>query len=179
MTIPVSILAFHVSSSSAFGSQAFKPAKLFKRFRHGSPMRWAALFVTLCTFSVCLSAQHKVDSRQLYERLYLVVPMTGTGTWTDPKRPLYAPAPAEINPASRAGIIGFTHVMSDDGQLALVEFVARDAKAFDHILADVGLNVNTKVKAFRKGKDKRDDIEAEFRKHKKDFNFDTFGMRIQ
>jgi len=70
--------------------------------------------------------------------------------------------------------------LSDDGQFALVEFVARDAKAFDRILADinVNININVNVKAFRKGKDKREDIEAEFRKHKKDFSFDHFGVRV-
>ena len=31
--------------------------------------------------------------------------------------------------------------------------------------------------AFRKGKGKREDIEAEFRKHKKDFSFEHFGGR--
>jgi len=94
--------------------------------------------------------------------------MTGTGTWSDPKRPLYAPA--QMNPASRTGIIGYTHVLSDDGQSALVEFVARDAAAFAPILADKS------IKSFRKGKDKREDIEAEFRKHKKDFSFENFRV---
>jgi len=141
-------------------------------------LRLAAPFLVIAT---CLPAQHKVDTRQLYERLYCVVPMTGTGAWSDPKRPLYAPSPAQMNPASRTGIIGYTHVLSDDGQFALVEFVARDAKAFDRILAGINgdLNVNVNVKAFRKGKDKPEDIEAEFRKHKKDFSFENFGVMIQ
>ena len=100
----------------------------------------------------------------------MVAPLTGTGTWSDPKHPLYAPSPAQINPASRTGIIGYTHVLSDDGQSALVEFVARDAAAFAPILADKS------IKSFRKGKDKREDIEAEFRKHKKDFSFENFRV---
>src|SRR5713226_5409519 len=140
------------------------------------------LFALLLTLVVCLVCnalgQRSVDPRTLYERLLCVVPMTGTGTWADPKRPLYAPAPAQMNPASRTGIIGYTHVLSDDGQFALVEFVARDAKAFDHILADVSLNLNTSIKVFRKGQDKREDIEAEFRLHKKDFSFEHFGVRV-
>ena len=139
-------------------------------------------FLSSLTLVVCLVCnalgQRSVEPRNLYERLYCVVPMTGTGTWADPKRPLYAPSPAQMNPASRTGIIGFTHVLSDDGQFALVEFVARDAKAFDHILADINANINTNVKAFRKGQDKREDIEAEFRKHKKDFSFEHFGVRV-
>ena len=142
-------------------------------------------FALPLTLGLCLVGsalgQRSVDPRNLYERLYCVVPMIGKGTWTDPKRPMYAPLPAQMNPASRTGIIGFTHVLSDDGQFALVEFVARDAKAFDHILADINanINVNVNVKSFRKGQDKREDIEAEFRKHKKDFSFDHFGVSVQ
>ena len=154
----MSIRAFHATHNSS-----------------GRLLRSAAVLLAIAT---CLRAQHKVDSRQLYERLYCVVPMVGTGTWADPKRPLYAPAPAQMNPASRTGIIGFTHVLSDNGQFALVEFVARDAKAFDNILADINanINLNMNVKSFRKGQDKREDIEAEFRKHKKDFSFEHFGV---
>jgi hypothetical protein len=135
----------------------------------GRLLRLAAILLAIAT---CLPAQHKVDPRSLHERLYAVVPMTGSGTWADPKRPLYAPSPSQMNPASRTGIIGYTHVLSDDGQFALVEFVARDATAFNRILAD------TSIKSFRKGKDKREDIEAEFRKHKKDFSFENFGVRV-
>src|SRR6202171_4499997 len=113
-------------------------------------MKKFALPLTLALCLVCSAlAQRSVDPRNLHERLYCIVPMTGKGTWADPKRPMYAPSPAQMNPASRTGIIGFTHVVSDDGQSALVEFVARDAKAFDHILAD------TSIKSFSKGKDKR------------------------
>jgi hypothetical protein len=144
----------------------------------GRLLRLATILLAVAT---CLPAQHKVDTRQLYERLYVVAPMTaGKGTWAEPKRPMYAPSPAQMNPASRTGIIGYTYVLSDDGQFALVEFVARDAKAFDRILADINgnLNLNVNVKAFRKGQDKREDIEAEFRKHKKDFSFEHFGVNV-
>jgi hypothetical protein len=134
----------------------------------GRLVRLAAILVAIAT---CLPAQQKLSTRQLYERLYCVVPMTGKGTWADPKRPLYAPA--QLNSTVRTGIIGYTHVLSDDGQSALVEFVARDAAAFVRILAD------TSIKSFRKGQDKREDIEAEFRKHKKDFSFENFGMSVQ
>jgi hypothetical protein len=136
----------------------------------GRLLRLAAILLAIATR---LPAQQKLDTRQLYERLYVVAPLTGSGSWADPKRPLYAPSPAQLNPTVRTGIIGYTYVLSDDGQSALVEFVARDAAAFAHILAD------TSIKSFRKGKDKREDIEAEFRKHKKDFSFEHFGMSVQ
>jgi len=115
-----------------------------------------------------LAAQQPVDPLNLYQRALCVVPMTGTGTWGDPRRPMYAPAQA--TPGSRDGIVAYTHVLSDDGQLALVEFVAYDRAAFKDLLADS----NPKIKVFIKGNDKRDDISAEFKKHKKDFHLDHF-----
>ncbi len=143
-------------------------------------MKYSVLALALAVCLVCSAlGQRSVDQRNLHERLYCVLELTGSGTWADPKRPLYAPSPAEMSPATRTGIIGFTYVLSDDGQFALVEFVAGDPKAFDHILAGINANLNTKVKAFRKGKDKREDIEAEFRKHKKDFSFENFAARVQ
>ena len=88
------------------------------------------------------------------------VPMVGKGTFADPKRPMYAPLPSAINPASKTGIIGFTYQVSDDGNYALAEFVARDRAAFRQILADT----SPEVKSFVRGVHKREDIEAEFKK---------------
>ena len=119
-------------------------------------------------------AQHKVDARHLYERMMTRVPMVGKGTFADPKRPMYAPLPSAINPASKTGIIGFTYQVSDDGKYALAEFVARDRAAFRQILADT----SPEVKSFVRGVHKREDIEAEFKKYKKDFDFSQFGVRM-
>ena len=120
--------------------------------------------------------QQRVDSRNLYERITAILPIGGSGTFADPVRPLYTPLPAALKAAatsrSRTAILGFTYVLSDDGKHALVEFVARDRAAFQQILAD------PTVKAFVKGKDKREDIEAEFKKYKKDFDFTNFGVRM-
>ena len=119
-------------------------------------------------------AQYRVDPRNMYERLYVVVPITGKGTKQDPKRPLYAPVPEQMKPASRTGIIAFQFQPSDDGKFALAEFVAVDRTAFKTILADPTL------RAFQKGKDKREAIEAEFKKYKKDFDFNHFiPVRVQ
>lgn len=133
----------------------------------------AILFWTLLCVPLA-QAQPRVDARQMYERVMAVVPLTGSGTFADPKRPMYAPTPAEMQQATitRKGILGFTFVMSDDGQFALVEFVARDRSAFQQILAD------SSIKAFLRGRDRREDMEAEFLKHKKNFNFATFGVRM-
>ena len=64
--------------------------------------------------------------------------------------------------------------MSYNGKFALVEFVARNRAAFKELLADG----NPEVKVFIKGKDKREDIDKEFKKHKKDFDLDKFGVSM-
>ena len=73
-----------------------------------------------------LSGQPRVNPRQMYERIMVVVPLVGKGTADDPKRPMYAPAPSSAVPtggatkaSTRTGIIAFTHVLSDDGKFAL------------------------------------------------------------
>jgi hypothetical protein len=60
----------------------------------------------------------------MYERIYAIVPMVGSGAWDDPKRPMFAPVPLQMTPGSRTGITAFHHVESDDGNFALIEIVA-------------------------------------------------------
>jgi hypothetical protein len=118
-----------------------------------------------------LFAQHRVNPRNMYERLYLVVPMIGSGTTEDPRRPMYAPLPGEQAPD---GIVAFTFQESDDGQFALVEFVARDRAAFKAIFNDH----HPQVKIFQRGKDRRDDVQREFRKHKRNFDLDSLDVVV-
>ena len=66
--------------------------------------------------------------------------------------------------------MSFTYQVSDNGKFALVEFVSRSRSAFKDLLADT----NPDVKVFIKGKDKRGDIEKEFKKLKKDVDLDSF-----
>ncbi len=98
--------------------------------------------------------------------------MVGAGTPADPRRPLYAPVPGERSPLDRSGIIAFTFVASDDGINALVEFVARERAGFEQILREK--EVRQDIKVFEKGKDKKEDIEKEFKKHKRNFRLDDF-----
>jgi hypothetical protein len=134
-----------------------------------------------------LSGQPAVPPRQMYERLMVVVPLIGKGTIDDPVRPMYAPVPALGSlsktlagaagaapiVAARTGIIGYSHVVSDDGKFALVEFVGRDRSAFQTILADQTL------KPFIKGVHAQADVETEFKKYKKDFDINKFGAYVQ
>ncbi len=71
-------------------------------------------------------AQHRVDPFSMYARIYAIVPMIGSGTWDDPKRPMFAPRPQDMTPGSRTGVIAYNHVESDDGNFALVEIVTVD-----------------------------------------------------
>lgn len=120
--------------------------------------------------------QHPSVPPQLrYERLIAVVPMVGAGTYADPKRPLGTPAPADSAraKATRDTVFAFSYQLSDDQQFALVEYVATKREHFAGLLADKRV-----VKAFERGKSKKDDIEKELKKYKKDFTFDRFGLGV-
>ncbi|MGE5648370.1 MAG: hypothetical protein ACM336_21535 [Acidobacteriota bacterium] len=126
--------------------------------------------VLLALFASSALSQNKVALRNMYDRLLCIVPMTGAGTPEDPRRPLYAPVPTPGAPPSRDGIIAFSFQESENGQYALVEFVARDRAAFKEILED------SRVKSFERGRHKKDDIEKEFRKLRKDFDLSAFQV---
>jgi hypothetical protein len=122
-----------------------------------------------------LVAQQKVDPARMYTRVLAVVPMIGTGTPADPKRPLFVQMPSELSAANaRSGIIGFAYQLSDDGKFALVEFVAADPEALRPILT----STNPLVKAFERGKASKTEIETEFRKFKRDFDPTKFTVRV-
>jgi hypothetical protein len=149
-------------------------------------MNLRLMIFLILAFSVLIrpmaEAQRRVDARHTYERLICVVPMVGKGTYDDPRRPKYAPVVSAATAdeksaearAARTGIIAYHAIPSDDGQYALVEFVAVDRAAFAGILADESL----KGKVFEKGKDRREDMEREFVKHKRTFNLDDLGVMV-
>ena len=127
-----------------------------------------------------LPAQHRVDPKNTYHRIICVTPLIGTGTANDPVRPKYAPWPlpaqqiAAPRPSSRAaetsgGIIAFSYVPSDDGQFAIVEFVARNRAAFQPIFSD------SAIKVFERGRVGRTVIEAALQTYRKTFNLEQFG----
>jgi len=129
------------------------------------------LLLAALALTAVVCAQRRVDPRNMYHRVICVVPYVGQGTESDPRRPKYAPWPS-MDPQSRNAIIAYNHVSSDDGRFAIVEFVARDAAAFDVILHD------GQVRTFVKGKHTRVEIETEVRKYRRDFDLDHFGVVI-
>jgi hypothetical protein len=125
------------------------------------------LVTGLLMLAFAASAQHSVDPRNTYHRVICVVPLVGTGTPNDPRRPLYAPI---ANSASPNGIIAFTQVPTDDGRSAIVEFVARNRSAFQAIFGD------TTITAYEKGAQSASAIETALQKLKHGFSLAQFEV---
>ena len=120
------------------------------------------LGVVAATLSGVAAAQERVAPWNQRERLIVVVPMVGAGTASDPKRPLFAPKPGEASPFE-----GFSFELSDDGKFAIAEFVAGHPDRFRQLLADARV-----VKAFRKGRHSREDLERELKVFKRDLKLE-------
>ncbi len=104
----------------------------------------------------------KVDPQLTHDRIIAIVPMVGAGTAKDPKHPQYSDSP---------GITGFTAELSDDGRYALVEFVAKDRKLLD-VIANSGQRLERKDAATK------DSIYEDFKRYKKTFKPERFGLTI-
>lgn len=85
--------------------------------------------------------------------------------------PLLAPAPHEVKPDDRSGIISWHFEPSDDGNFALVEFVAVNKAALERLIPANAFGVT----AFERGKSKREDVEKAFKALKKNFDLDKFA----
>lgn len=152
--------------------------------------RFAILFLLLLALIVPVFSQRRVDPSHLHERILCVVPMVGAGTYEDPRRPAFAPTAADSKVSTNSTtdstteapgvqpleekILAYSYQVSDDGQFALVEFVARDQKAFREIYAAQAEG----IKVFKKGIQSRTEILREFRKYKRDFNLESLGVRL-
>ncbi len=124
------------------------------------------------TASVGVLHRRAVSPRNVNTHVITVVPMTGAGPYSDPKRPMYLPA-ARPSVSNRADILGFTWVPSDDGKSAIVEYVAANKAALQQIYGDKNLNI------FEKGKNGKDEIEAEMKKYRKKFSLNEFGVTVR
>ena len=149
------------------------------RIKLQTMMRKVLLLITLVV--PAFPQQHKVDPGQIHERLTAIVPLQGSGTMADPKRPMFAPAKhpttlAATKPAPRSttDILAYSWQLSDDGKSAIVEFVASNRAAFAEILN----SKDPKVKVFERDKKSKAETESEIKKEKKDFDPTKFGARI-
>lgn len=125
------------------------------------------LLVALVLLSSIALAQRAVDPKFTYHRVICVVPLVGSGTAEDPKRPRYAPLPDAQAPND---IIGFAYLPTDDGASAVVEFVARTRAGLQFLFDDQS------IKPFELGRVAKDDIESAIRQQRKDFDLNKFGL---
>jgi hypothetical protein len=106
-----------------------------------------------------------------YARVYCIVPLVGSGSLADPMRPMFAPGPpTAAAPLDRTGIIAYQFQISDDGNHALVEFVAVARSGLGVVLT----STNPDVIFFERGKYTRQQIETAFQQYKKSFSFNSF-----
>jgi hypothetical protein len=118
------------------------------------------------------TTQQRVDPTMTYHRVIAIVPLVGSGTPSDPKRPMFAPTPqdAASAAASHAGIIAYQHQLSDDGKSSIVELVAVDRSAFAALFA----STEPGVQYFEIGKSTAAQIEAAIQQKKANFSLSNF-----
>ena len=133
----------------------------------------ASLVLLLTGFAEISAAQRAVSPYQRYFRIICLVHLTGAGTETDAVRPEYAPEDAAV--ATRSGILAWTFQLTDDKQMAIVEYVAADRTAFGNILADA----RPEILKFEIGKDRPEAIEAALQKYKAGFRLDSMRLPVQ
>jgi len=97
-------------------------------------------FVALSVFAATLFGQRSVPPEFMYHRVYAVVPLVGSGTPDDPKRPMLVPSNSpssqtQWQPNERPDLLGYHMQVSDDGKFALVEFVFQNPVAYHSFLA--------------------------------------------
>src|SRR5579872_350120 len=118
------------------------------RRRTETMLRGIALLLLLIN---ALFAQNRVSPEMMYHRVWAVVPMIGSGTADDPKRPMFVPSPAEqiakFKKGDRSGVIGYSMQISDDGKSALVEFIGVNPMELKFIVNSQAAG----VKAFERG----------------------------
>jgi len=156
-----------VSKAALFGILlgAFTPA-----FSQGQPASTAAAGTATASAVTPLNAR-RLAPENAYARVYCIVPIVGSGSIADPKRPMFAPMPPTATvPLDRTGIISYQFQVSDDGNFALAEFVAVARTG----LAAVLTSTNPNVIAFERGKYTRQQIETAFQQYKKSFSFNHF-----
>jgi hypothetical protein len=125
-------------------------------------------------------AQHRVDPTNMYSRIYAIVPMIGSGTWEDPRRPAIAPFPSAMTPGSRAGIIAFNSIESDDGNFALVEIVTASRPQLTSLMAQIRTQLSAApgFQLFDRSVTSPATVQAAFQLLKKNFDIAEFRVVV-
>jgi hypothetical protein len=116
-----------------------------------------------------------VDPGLTYQHIYARVPLIGSGTKADPKRPMFVPPPSQAPTAIHTGILAYQMQVSDDGNWALCEFVG----ATPQDLALITQSTAANVKVFERNKSTLADVLADFTQYKANFAFNVFTLRAQ
>lgn len=123
-------------------------------------------------------AQHRVDPGNMYARIYAIVPMIGSGTWDDPKRPMFAPVPQQMTPGNRTGIIAFNHVESDDGNFALIEIVTANRSELAKVTSTMTAATAPGLQIFDRSTTSQATVQTAFQALKKDFDITKFRVVV-
>lgn len=141
------------------------------------------LLLAVCLLAGLALAGPSPNREAMYQRIICVVPMIGSGTAKDPKRPLYAPVGPPVDAAPKppgrgqwkkqpdTRIIAFQSVPTDDGKAAIVLFVARNYAAFEPILNDSRV-----IAKFERKNIREQDLVVALRKYRKNFNMRQLQM---
>jgi hypothetical protein len=118
------------------------------------------ILAALSVFTGMLFAQRSVPSEFMYHKVYAVVPLVGSGTPTDPQRPMLVPAapqPGQVlqQPTGQAqaqqsgppDLLGWQMQISDDGKFGLVEFTFQSPIAYHNFLAKAAAEPGSRVSA--------------------------------
>jgi hypothetical protein len=114
----------------------------------------------------------------MYARIYAIVPMTGSGTWADPKRPMFAPVPNQATPGSRTGILAFNHVESDDGNFALIEIVTANRSQLALITGPMTASAVQGLQIFDRSTTSVAAVQTAFQQYKKNFDITKFVVVV-
>ena len=125
-------------------------------------MQYLLAIIAIPSLPIAQAQFRKVDPQLTHERIIAIVPMVGAGTVKNPKHPLYS---------DLEGLTGFTAEVSDDGRFALVEFVAKDSKHLTTL-------ANSGQRQARKDSPNKDAVLEEFKRYKRSFKPERFGLAI-
>lgn len=134
----------------------------------------------VCLLAIAGSAfsQQRVDAGSMYARIYAIVPMVGSGSPNDPRRPMFAPLPQQMTPGTRTGIIAFNHVESDDGNSALIEIVAANRPQLALIVGQINAAAVTGVQVFDRSTTPQSTVQSAFHSFKKNFDITMFRVVV-
>ena len=118
--------------------------------------------------------QHHVDETNSYHRVIAIVPLIGSGSHGDPKRPMFAPTAAAMG-RGRSGILGYYHELTDDGKSAVVMFVAVDRASLRPILTSHVPGVTV----FDRNVQSQPEVEQALKAVLANFDWKRFAMRVQ